>query len=176
MTSCLSRKLAVMAAAGACVLPLAGTAQTIGYGSVGSGSGSSGSGSSGASSGDAVDAPMASDKDRSHRRGGRGGRNSGNYGVKITPYIEAAQIVTSELSPGEDTLTYSMVAAGVDASVQGRNNGGAVSLRYEHRFGWGRAEDGDTVSGLANGYATIVPGLTVHAGGLAARSRIERNG
>ncbi|MBW8753134.1 MAG: preprotein translocase subunit YajC [Sphingomonadales bacterium] len=171
--SCLRRMLAVMAAAGACALPLVCMAQSIGYGSVGSGGGS---GSGGASSGDAVDAPTSSDTDGRRERGSRGGRHSSNYGVKVTPYIEAAQLVTSELSPGDDTLTYSMVAAGVDASVAGRNNGASVSLRYEHRFGWGRAQDDDTVSGLANGYATVVPGVTVHAGALAARSRVERDG
>jgi hypothetical protein len=163
MTSRLPSRLALLAAAGACAMPLAAAAQTIGYGNV-----------SGTSKADASGADAPSDKGSSRSRGGKAGR--GNYGVRVTPYIEAAQIVTSELSPGDDTLTYSMVAAGLDASIQGRNNGASVSLRYEHRFGWGRADDGDTISGVANGYATVTPGLTVHAGGLAARSRVDADG
>jgi hypothetical protein len=171
MTSRLHWKLAVTASACACALPLIAMAQSIPYGSVGGGSSSSG-----ASSSDEADAPTVSDKDGAGTRRGRGGHGSGSYGVKITPYIEAAQLVSARLSPGDDTLTYSMLAAGVDASVAGRNNGASVSLRYEHRFGWGRAEDSDTYSGIANGYATVVPGVTVHAGGLAARSRVDPDG
>lgn len=163
MTSGLSRKLAALAMAGACALPLGAAAQSIGYGNVVGGR-------SGGSS--AADEPTGGDAGSRGARGSRGG----SYGTRVTPYIEAAQIVTSELSPGDDTLTYSTLAAGVDATVQGRNNGVAVSLRYEHRFGWGRAADMDIVSGLANGYATVVPGVTLHAGGLAARSRVEANG
>ncbi|MFD1959317.1 hypothetical protein ACFSHP_09975 [Novosphingobium panipatense] len=37
----------------------------------------------------------------------------------MAPYIEIDQIVTAELSPGDDLLTYTQIAAGVDASVQG---------------------------------------------------------
>ena len=168
MTSRLLRNLAVVAAAGACALPLAALAQSLPYGNVGGGGSSAGSGGGAAS-----EAPASPNRDG---RASRGGGGSGGYGVRVTPYIEAAQLVTSQLSPGDDTLTYSILAAGVDGSVQGRNNGLAASLRYEHRFGWGRAEDGDTISGLANGYATVVPGVTMHAGGLAARSRVEANG
>jgi hypothetical protein len=167
MTSRVHRKLAALAAAAACTLPLAAAAQTIGYGSVGGGAGGSAAA--------ATPAPDAAGDDKvGHERGN--GRGSGGYGVKITPYIEAEQLVTSELSPGDDTLTWSQLAAGVDASVQGRHNAAAVSLRYEHRFGWGRAQDEDDVSGIANGYATVAPGVTLHAGGLAARTRVEGNG
>lgn len=162
MASRLLRSSAWLMAAGACLLPLAAMAQTIGYGGAESG-GDSGS--------------EASVSPKSEGRSARGkGSGRGDRGARVTPYIEAAQLVTAQLSPGDDTLTYSMVAAGIDASVQGSNNGGSVSLRYEHRFGWGRANDGDTISGVANGYATVVPGVTVHAGGLAARSRIEADG
>lgn len=171
MTSRLPSTLAVVAAAGACALPLAASAQSIGYGDVVGSGGQSAS----RSGGDAASADTPADAAKPERRG-RGGRGAGGYGVKVTPYIEAAQIVTAELSPGDDTLTYSVVAAGLDASVQGRNNGAAVSLRYEHRFGWGRAQDSSRISGLANGYATVVPGVTFHAGGLAARSRVEADG
>lgn len=97
---------------------------------------------------------------------------SGGRRLSITPYIEAAQVLTADLSPHSDTLTYTRVAAGVDASINGRNTSGAVSLRYEHQFGWGKhAEDGDTLSGLARVSAAVIPHmLTVEAGGLATRT------
>ena len=174
MTSCLPRKFAILAAAGACALPLAAAAQSIGYEPV---SGSPASGGIGSGDSAATDAPAEPAGDSRRARGSRGGRGPGNYGVKVSPYIEAAQLFSKELSPGDDALTYTALAAGVDASIQGRNNGASVSLRYEHRFGWGRrAEDSDTISGVANGYATVVPGVTLHAGALAARSRLENSG
>lgn len=172
MTSRLPRELAIAIAVGACALPLGAMAQSIGYGNV------AGTDGAAARTGDAPDADAPAEKatDRDARRS-RGGRGGGDYGIKVTPYIEAAQIVSAQLSPGDDMLTYSTIAAGVDASVQGRNTGLAASVRYEHRFGWGsRAEDGDIISGLANGYATLLPGLSIHAGALAARSEIDAEG
>lgn len=98
--------------------------------------------------------------------------------VQITPYIEAAQVVQAELSPGSDVVTYSRLAAGVDATLNGRNNTGAVSLRYERRIGWGAdAPDGDVISGIARLSVAVVPrALTFEVGGLATRSRVEGNG
>lgn len=104
-------------------------------------------------------------------------RRGGPRNVEVRPYIEASQIVGAEISPGDEVVTYSQVAAGVDANVQGRNNGGSVSIRYEYNVGYGEAVDSDTVSGVARGYATIVPqALTVEAGALAARTRVDGNG
>lgn len=102
----------------------------------------------------------------------------GDGRVRLDPYIEASQVVLHEFSPGNDTVTYSQVAAGVDASVQGRNNGGSVSLRYERNFGWGDdAYDSDTVSGIARGYASVIPqAVTVEAGALASKTRVQGNG
>ena len=116
--------------------------------------------------GGAGDAPLAKPRTGGHGR------------LKVTPYIEAEQVLTSELSPGSETLTYTRVAAGVDAAINGRNTSGAVSLRYEHRFGWDKnAEDGDTLSGLARVSAAIIPRtLTVEAGGMAARTRLDGGG
>ncbi|WP_241772981.1 preprotein translocase subunit YajC [Erythrobacter sp. SG61-1L] len=98
--------------------------------------------------------------------------------VDIEPYIEAAQVVSAELSPGDDVVTYSRIAAGVDAQVIGRNTAGALSLRYERRIGWeDDAPDGDLISGIARVGIGIVPqALTLEAGGLAARTRVEGNG
>lgn len=104
---------------------------------------------------------------------GRGDRRA-----TIAPYIEASQVLVAEISPGDDVVTYSQVAAGIDASVTGRNNGGSISLRYERNFGYGDdALDSDTVSGVARGYATVVPrALTVEGGAMAARTRVDGNG
>ena len=98
--------------------------------------------------------------------------------IRITPYIEAGQVATAELSPGSRTTTYSVLAAGIDAQVRGRNNEGSLSLRYERRIGWGNnSADGDAISGVARVSAAIVPhALTIEAGGLAARSKVENNG
>lgn len=104
---------------------------------------------------------------------GRGDRR-----VSVDPYIEASQVLVAELSPGDAVVTYSQVAAGVDASVTGRNNGGSLSLRYERNIGYGDdALDSDTLSGVARGYATVVPrALTVEGGAFAARTRIDGTG
>ena len=98
--------------------------------------------------------------------------------IRITPYIEAGQVATAELSPGSRTSTYSVLAAGIDAQVRGRNNEGSVSLRYERRIGWGNnSADGDAISGVARVSAAVIPhALTIEAGGLAARSKVENNG
>ncbi|MEW4447857.1 preprotein translocase subunit YajC [Qipengyuania sp. JC766] len=98
--------------------------------------------------------------------------------VEVEPYIEASQILTAELSPGDEVVTYTQLAAGVDASVTGRNNGGSVSLRVEQNIGYDDDSlDSTSLSGVARGYATLVPNtLTVEAGGLAATTRIDGNG
>lgn len=105
--------------------------------------------------------------------GGKGGART-----TIQPYLEAAQIVTAELSPGGDVLTYSTVAAGVEATIAGRRTAGQVSLRYERRIDWGnKGADGDTISGIARVKHDILPRtLSIEAGALAARSRVEAGG
>jgi hypothetical protein len=130
-----------------------------------------------ADSGDAGDAHAKSERG-GHRGKDRGGRGAPRLGhLSIEPYIEAAQIVDAEHSPGSETLTYSTIAAGVDATVNGRNNAASVSLRYERRFGYGRAEDSDTISGIGRASLSVVPhALRVEAGVLAERSRVESNG
>lgn len=139
----------------ACAWPVAASAQSIAYG--------------------ATDGPTAEGPPKPDRP--RRGKATPRPGVSIEPYIEAAQVATAELSPGNDVLTYTRLAAGVDAGIAGRNNDASLSLRYERYFGWGRkAGDGDIVSGIARGYSTITPGLQIEAGALAARTRVEGNG
>ena len=98
--------------------------------------------------------------------------------VRVAPYIEANQVLTAEISPGSDTVTYTQVAAGVDLAVQGRNNAAAASVRYERTFGYDdTVSDSSTLSGLARGYASAVPGaVQVEGGALATRTRVEGNG
>lgn len=97
--------------------------------------------------------------------------------VSIQPYIEAAQVLTAELSPGNDVVTYTRVAAGVDASIAGRNSAGSVSLRYERRIGYGDVQDGDALTGIARGSVSLIPRrLTFEAGALASRARVESGG
>ena len=62
--------------------------------------------------------------------------------VDVQPYIEVSQIVTAELSPGDEVLTVTQLAAGVDINAQGRNSGASVSVRYERNIGYGDAVEG----------------------------------
>jgi hypothetical protein len=99
-------------------------------------------------------------------------------GVDVTPYIEASQIVYAELEPGSDVVTYSQLAAGVDASITGRNSAAAISLRYERQIGWSEnSPDGDIISGLARASVGVIPrAVTFEAGALATRASVENNG
>ncbi|ANU08137.1 hypothetical protein [Paraurantiacibacter namhicola] len=104
-------------------------------------------------------------------------RTSGGQQVTITPYIEASQVLTAQLEPTSDVVTYTSVAAGVDANIQGRNSAASASIRYERRFGWDGLDDSDIVTGIARAGIAIVPRtLTLEAGGLASRTSVEGNG
>lgn len=127
---------------------------------------------------ESVDGETAS-PEKAQSRGGVSRRGAGGGPrTTITPYIEATQNVLWELSPGDDVLTYSTIAAGVDLALNGRRTQGAVSLRYERRISQSnRVADGDTLSGLARVKHDLIPRtLSVEAGGLAARTRVEGNG
>lgn len=155
--------LSVFAAAAALAAPVFASAQSLEYGDVGD-SGAAGSDS-------------ASSNDHASQRGS-GKRRGHEPKVKITPYIEAGLVAQAELSPGNDVLTYSTIAAGVDAAFRGRNNEGSISLRYERRFGLsGNTADSDVVSGIARVSASVVPRtLSIEAGALAARTSVQGNG
>ena len=61
----------------------------------------------------------------------------------------------------------------------GRNNGGSLSVRYERNFAHqsDAAADSDTITGIARGYASIVPRvLTVEAGALASSTQVDAQG
>ena len=105
-------------------------------------------------------------------------RTSGGARTSIVPYLEVGQVLVAELKPGNEVLTYSTIAAGVDAAIAGRNTEGAVSFRYERRIGYGKNDaSGDVVSGLARVASQVIPGtLRIDAGALAARTRVEGSG
>jgi hypothetical protein len=97
---------------------------------------------------------------------------------EVTPYIEADQVLSAELAPGSDTVTYTTLAAGVDATVVGRHSAVSASVRYERHFAEsGGGRDSDTVSGLARASVAIVPrAVTIEAGALAARESVDSRG
>ncbi len=95
--------------------------------------------------------------------------------TEIAPYLEFDQVVTADLKNGGDVLTYSTIAAGIDASVSGPRAQGQIGYRYERRIGWGdRLDDQDIHSGIARGRYEIVPStLAIEGGALAARTRTD---
>ena len=161
--------LAAVSAALALGMPWAAQAQSLPYGDLG---GASVNSDTGSDSGDEA----ADDNDSSEGLGGmvkRTGR------VRVTPYIEAQQVVTAELSPGNEMLTYSTVAAGIEANLNGRNAQAGVAVRYERRFGWGsrRISDSDVVSGVARASVGLIPRtLFLEGGAMAARMSVNGNG
>jgi hypothetical protein len=110
---------------------------------------------------------------------GEGGDTPGQRGNRVVqPYIEVGQVVSAEISPGSDVVTFTQVAVGVDINVQGRNSGAAVSVRYERNIGYGDDSiDSNTISGVARGTLALVPNtLSLEAGALASRTRIDAGG
>ncbi|OQW73827.1 MAG: hypothetical protein BVN33_09320 [Proteobacteria bacterium ST_bin13] len=94
----------------------------------------------------------------------------------ITPYIEIGQVVTADLNTS-DVLTYTSVAAGVDASVSSRRVEAQVSYRYERRIGYqARLNDVDVHSGLARAAVHVLPGFSVEGGAIATRARSDIRG
>ena len=98
--------------------------------------------------------------------------------TEVAPYLEVDQVVSADLKNGGDVLTYTTLAAGIDASVSGNRAEGQVSYRYERRIGWGnRLNDSDVHEGLARGAYQIIPNiLSIEAGALAARARSDIRG
>lgn len=97
--------------------------------------------------------------------------------ARLSPYIEASQVLTADLSNGSDVLTYSTVAAGVDASIQSRRVEVQVSYKYERRFAYdGSLANDQTHSGLARAKARVAPGFTLEGGAIATRTRADIRG
>lgn len=110
------------------------------------------------------------------KKRGRGGKREGPR-VEVVPYLEVQQVLVADLKNGGDVLTYSTLAAGVDASIATRRAEAQVSLRYERLIGYDNGvEDQDTVTGLARGSVALTRNLSLEAGGVAARTRVDGRG
>ncbi|MES2059180.1 MAG: hypothetical protein V4564_24785, partial [Pseudomonadota bacterium] len=94
----------------------------------------------------------------------------------IAPYIELGQVLTADLNGG-DVLTYSTIAAGVDASIHNRRAEVQISYRYERRISWNKnVGDDDIHSGLARAAVKVAPGVSIEGGALATRARSDIRG
>lgn len=98
--------------------------------------------------------------------------------ARVTPYIEAQQVLDAEFNNGGDVLTYSTIAAGVDGSATGKRVEAQISYRYEHRIPWNKDLSRDNVhSGLARARADLVSNLlSVEGGAIATRARSDIRG
>ena len=94
----------------------------------------------------------------------------------ISPYIEIGQVVTADLR-SDDVLTYSTVAAGVEASIQTQRTQLQVSYRYERRISYDKkVGDDDIHSGLARAQISLAPGFSLEGGAIATRVRSDIRG
>lgn len=119
----------------------------------------------------ASEADAPGDAGEARPAGGHRGRHGRAH---IAPYIEATQVISAQLAPTHDVLTWTALAAGVDGGVDGRNTQASFSVRYERRFGYGKSDSGDTISGLARAAVGIVPRtVTLEAGALATRTTTD---
>jgi hypothetical protein len=93
----------------------------------------------------------------------------------VSPYIELQQVFSANIDDG-DVLTYTNVAAGVDAGLSTRRVQAQISYRYDRYISWENdSPDGDTHTGIAQLNADIIPNLLkANAGALATRSRGRR--
>lgn len=106
---------------------------------------------------------------RAERRGPR---------FDVTPYLEVQQVLVADLNGGSnEVLTYTTVAAGIDASVQTRRAEAQVNVRYERLIAYDDGiDDQDLVTGVARGSVKVTRGLSLEAGGIATRSRVDGRG
>jgi uncharacterized protein (PEP-CTERM system associated) len=96
---------------------------------------------------------------------------------QVVPYLEVQQVLSADLNDG-DVLTYSSIAAGVDAHTKTRRVEAQISYRYERRIAWeGELGNDDVHTGLAAVRAELVPNKVMfNAGALATRSRVDGRG
>lgn len=96
--------------------------------------------------------------------------------VRIAPYLELDQTALVNLKGGDgDVLTYTTVAAGVQANIETHTVQIGADLRYAHLFSWNDDfPDQDVISGIATGRVELVRDrLSLEAGGLATRVRAD---
>jgi hypothetical protein len=90
--------------------------------------------------------------------------------VSVHPYLEVQQVLTTDFS-GE-TLTYTGVGGGIDASIQTRRVVATLSYDYQHQISWKKGQgSGDVHTGLAAARLQLVPNvLALDAGAVATRT------
>jgi len=97
--------------------------------------------------------------------------------ARISPYIEASQVLAADLGDGGDVLTYSTLGVGFDASVETRRVQVQVSYQYQRRFDYDAPlVDNDIHSGLARANVVVAPGVTLEGGAIATRTRSDIRG
>jgi len=138
----------------------------------------SGSGSgSGSGASDAAPASGAASGESDRKGGKHAEKQKKRRQVDVSPYLEIGQVLTAELKNGGDVLTYTTVAAGVDAVIATRRAEAAATIRYEHRFGEsGGLGDADVLSGLARARLELMQGFNIEGGALATRARADGRG
>ncbi len=125
----------------------------------------------------ASDAPASAPSAEPGRSAKRAEARRSQRQVDVSPYLEVGQVLTADLKNGGDVLTYTTVAAGVDAAIVTSRAELAATVRYEHRFGWnGGLDDSNTISGLARGRIEVARGLNLEGGALATRTRADGAG
>ena len=99
-------------------------------------------------------------------------RGPGRPRIEVAPYVEVNAGASVELSgDGDDVLTYTSVAAGVDGRVETRRVVAQASYRYERRLALdGDIAEDDVHSGVAMVRAQVAPGVSLDAGALAAQA------
>ena len=96
--------------------------------------------------------------------------------TQVAPYVELDQVVEADLGR-DDTVTWTELAAGVDASIATARAQGQVSYRYERRFAEsGRVRDADFHTGLARASYRVARPVTIEAGAIATRARSDIRG
>ena len=92
--------------------------------------------------------------------------------VEIHPYLQIEQVVTADFGGSGETLTYTGVGGGIEASVQTRRVQVTIDVDYQHQISWnGSHDNGDVLSGLAAARLEIVPNvLSLDAGAIATRT------
>lgn len=98
--------------------------------------------------------------------------------TSISPYLEVDQSVFAPLTGGNEVISTTSVAAGVDASITGNRTQAQIDLRVQRDFGEYRgASKAVTASGLARVDYQLVPHtLSVDVGGIATRTRTDIRG
>ncbi len=98
--------------------------------------------------------------------------------TEVHPYLEIDQTVLVDLKNSGPLLTYTSLAAGIDASTSGPRAEAQISARYEYRLDWGRnTRDSHVISGLARGRFDAVPNLlSIEGGALGTRARSDSRG